>query len=87
MDLGLAGKRRSSPAAARASAGRSTSLIATRWSAVEASAKELDLNLWGCMAASKEVVNAAILPASPASSFTTGSNLVVDGALTRRVQY
>jgi 3-oxoacyl-[acyl-carrier protein] reductase len=39
------------------------------------------------MATDQEVANAAVFLASPASSFTTGVNIVVDGALTRRVQY
>jgi 3-oxoacyl-[acyl-carrier protein] reductase len=44
-------------------------------------------NPWGRMATDQEVANAAVFLASPVSSFTTGVNLVVDGALTRRVQY
>ena len=47
----------------------------------------MDKNPWGRMATDQEVANAAVFLASPASSFTTGVNIVVDGALTRRVQY
>ena len=47
----------------------------------------LGKNPWGRMATDQEVANGAVFLASPASSFTTGVNLVVDGALTRRVQY
>jgi NAD(P)-dependent dehydrogenase (short-subunit alcohol dehydrogenase family) len=49
--------------------------------------KAFDLNPWGRMGTDQEVANAAVFLASPASSFTTGGNLVVDGALTRRVQF
>ncbi|HET6518978.1 MAG TPA: SDR family NAD(P)-dependent oxidoreductase [Geminicoccaceae bacterium] len=44
-------------------------------------------NPWGRMATAQEVANAAVFLASPAASFVTGVNVVVDGALTRRVQY
>ena len=49
--------------------------------------KAFDLNPWGRMGTDQEVANAAVFLASPVSSFTTGANLVVDGALTRRIQY
>ncbi len=45
----------------------------------------LDLNPMGRMGAPQEVANAAVFLASPAASFITGANLVVDGALTRGV--
>jgi 3-oxoacyl-[acyl-carrier protein] reductase len=50
-------------------------------------ATALAKNPWGRMATAQEVANAVVFLASPAASFTTGVNVVVDGALTRRVQY
>jgi 3-oxoacyl-[acyl-carrier protein] reductase len=34
-----------------------------------------------------EIANAVVFLSSPRSSFTTGTNLVIDGALTQRVDY
>ena len=46
----------------------------------------LDLNPTGRMGTPQEMANAAVFLASPAASFISGTNLVVDGALTRGVQ-
>jgi 3-oxoacyl-[acyl-carrier protein] reductase len=47
--------------------------------------KALGLNKTGRMATAQEVANGAVFLASPAASFVTGTNLLVDGALTNRV--
>lgn len=47
----------------------------------------LSLNPTGRMATPEEVARAAVFLASPAASFVTGTNLLVDGALTRGVQF
>ena len=46
----------------------------------------LSLNPTGRMATPEEVARGVVFLASPASSFTTGTNLVIDGALTKGVQ-
>lgn len=47
----------------------------------------LALNPTGRMGTPQEMANATVFLASPRASFITGTNLVVDGALTRGVQY
>jgi 3-oxoacyl-[acyl-carrier protein] reductase len=49
-------------------------------------ASSLALNPTGRMATPQEIANAVAFLASPAASFIYGTNLVVDGALTRGVQ-
>ncbi|WP_149539631.1 SDR family NAD(P)-dependent oxidoreductase [Siccirubricoccus phaeus] len=49
-------------------------------------AEALALNPTGRMATPEEIARGVAFLASPASSFTTGTNLVIDGALTRGVQ-
>jgi 3-oxoacyl-[acyl-carrier protein] reductase len=49
-------------------------------------AESLALNPMGRMARPQEVANAVVFVSSPAASFISGTNVVVDGALTRGVQ-
>ncbi len=50
-------------------------------------AESLALNPTGRMGKPEEVARGVVFLASPAASFITGTNLVVDGALTRGVQF
>jgi NAD(P)-dependent dehydrogenase (short-subunit alcohol dehydrogenase family) len=61
------------------------------WSAVERDAPDvyasaLALNPTGRMGTPEEMAKAVVFLSSPVSSFTTGTHLVVDGALTRGIQ-
>ncbi|MFP5370964.1 MAG: SDR family oxidoreductase, partial [Actinomycetes bacterium] len=61
------------------------------WSTVEQNAPDvyasaLALNPTGRMGTPEEMAAAVVFLSSPVSSFTTGTNLVVDGALTRGIQ-
>ena len=61
------------------------------WSAVEQGAPDvyasaLALNPTGRMGTPEEMAKAVVVLSSPVSSFTTGTHLVVDGALTRGIQ-
>ena len=47
----------------------------------------LERNPMGRMGTPAEVANAVVFLASPRASFITGTNLIVDGALTQRVQF
>jgi len=47
----------------------------------------LGRNPTGRMGTPEEVANAVVFLASPRASFITGTNLIVDGALTQRVQF
>lgn len=44
-------------------------------------------NPMGRMGSAEEVANAVVFLASPAASFVTGTNMIVDGAFTNRVQF
>lgn len=62
------------------------------WNRVEERVPEyfktsLARNPMGRMATPQDIANAAVFLASPCSSFTSGVNMIVDGAMTDRVNY
>ncbi len=62
------------------------------WSNIETGNPELfnfamDLNPTGRMGTTKEIADSVVFLSSPVSSRTTGTNLVIDGALTRGMQF
>ncbi len=73
MDLGLIGLR-AVPIGATKGIGRAIALM-------------LAHNPTGRIWMPQEMANATVLLASPAESFTAGTNLTVDGALTRGEQF
>jgi 3-oxoacyl-[acyl-carrier protein] reductase len=62
------------------------------WNTVEETSPDvfqmmLSRNPMGRMGTPQEVANAVVFLASPRASFITGTNLIIDGALTQRVQF
>lgn len=62
------------------------------WNKVEVNNPEafrtaLSRNPMGRMGTPEEVANAVVFLASPAASFISGTNIIVDGAMTQRVQF
>ncbi len=62
------------------------------WETIEKNMPErykdaMSRNPTGRMATPQEIASAAVFLASPVSGFTTGSNLVVDGAISNRVNF
>ncbi|NWH09318.1 MAG: SDR family oxidoreductase [Alphaproteobacteria bacterium] len=62
------------------------------WEMIEKGAPEmfknsLARNPLGRMGTPQEIANVAVFLASPAASFTTGANVIVDGGITARVNY
>ena len=62
------------------------------WSKIEEQTPQffkdsLARNPMGRMATPLDIARAVVFLASPCSSFTTGINMLVDGAITRRVNY
>ncbi len=62
------------------------------WNTVEQNSPDvfktmLSRNPMGRMGTPEEVANAVVFLASPRASFITGTNLIIDGALTQRVQF
>jgi len=62
------------------------------WNMVEENSPDvfktmLSRNPMGRMGTPREVANAVVFLASPRASFITGTNLIIDGALTQRVQF
>ena len=47
----------------------------------------IERNPTGRMATPQEIANATVFLSSPVSAFTTGINMVVDGAISRRVNF
>ncbi len=62
------------------------------WDVIEQNAPEIYQGVLGGfpggrLGTAEEVANAVVFLASPAASFVTGTNLVVDGGYTKRVQF
>src|SRR5205809_1100585 len=62
------------------------------WNIVEGRSPEMFASMRarnpaGRMGTPEEVANAVVFLASPRASFITGTNLIIDGALTQRVQF
>ncbi|MFV1960629.1 MAG: SDR family NAD(P)-dependent oxidoreductase, partial [Acidimicrobiia bacterium] len=62
------------------------------WESIESENPEffeqaMSLNPTGRMGTPKEIAAGVVFISSPVSSFTTGTNLVIDGALTRGIQF
>ena len=47
----------------------------------------MERNPTGRMGTPQDIANAAVFLSSPASSFTTGINMLVDGTISRRVNF